>query len=130
MVGESLSGMICIQQTWEFFAGLQTCSVNIVVECVFTGMFHISHLSFQCENGLNVYTEWLVVHLGPHCFCRSVLVDVSSRSFCLPFSQRFFVLFLVACNGDHVCMIHSILLDMFEFWFYGLMNCLASGTIG
>jgi len=32
-----------IQQTWEFFGGLQMCSVNIVVECVCTGMFHISH---------------------------------------------------------------------------------------
>jgi hypothetical protein len=48
----------------------------------------------------------------------------------LPVSQGFFLLFFAACNGAHVCMIHSILLDMFELWFYGLMNCLASGTIG
>jgi hypothetical protein len=45
----------------------------------------------------------------------------------LPVSQGFFVLFFAACNGAHVCMMHSILLDM--LWFYGLMNCLASGTI-
>lgn len=77
-----------------------------------------------------MYTECLGVHQGPDCFCRSVLVDASSRGFCLPVSQGFFLLFFAACNGAHVCMIHSILLDMFELWFYGLMNCLASGTIG
>ncbi len=56
---------------------------------------------FQCENGLNVYAECLGVHQGPDCFCRSVLVDVSFRVFCLPVSQGFFVRFFAACNGLH-----------------------------
>lgn len=57
-------------------------------------------------------------------------------SICLPgvfvyhFPKGFSFLFFVARNGAHVCMVHSILLNMFELWFYGLMNCLASGTIG
>ncbi len=76
-----------------------------------------------------MYAECLGVHQGPDCFFCSVFGDVSSTGLCLPVSQGFFVLFFAACNGAHVRMMHSILLDMFELWFCGLMNCLASGTI-